>query len=354
MGLAAIKGVRNQRLEISPNEPSLRVKVDLAKAQKAGILPGDIRRAATTLLQGLEVGNLFEDQKVFEVVVVGTAALRANVSSVKDLLLETPSGTPVRLGDVADVGISATPAVIERDASARVIDILADVSGRSAAEVSTDVKALLSKQKYDLGYHAQLIGDYQEHRSAVRRVWAIAIIAALIALLILQAACGSWRLAAAMLVTVPAAMVGSVLVVTINGGDLTLGHLAGLIGTIGLAVRNVTIIVRRSQQLELESLGDDRSQFVGVASAERASAACISTIVTAAALIPVAAMRGSAGGEIVSPMALTLIGGMLSCLVVGLWIVPAFYTWLAPDLRTNRLFVDQPNTDMISLGGTYA
>jgi Cu/Ag efflux pump CusA len=71
-------------------------------------------------------------------------------------------------------------------------------------------------------------------------------------------------------------------------------------------------------------------------------------------LIPVAAMRGSAGGEIVSPMALTLIGGMLSCLVVGLWIVPALYTWLAPDLRTNRLFVDQPNTDMISLGGTYA
>ncbi len=353
-GLSLINGLKNPKIEISPNEPSLVVKVDLVKAQKAGILPGDVRRAAATLLQGIEVGNLFEDQKVFEVIVVGTPELRSNVSSVKDLLLETPSGTPVRLGDVADVRVSATPAVIERDASARIIDIVADVSGRSTDAVSSDVEKLIRKQEYDLGYHAQLISDYQDHRNAVRRVWATAIIAGLIALLILQAACGSWKLATAMLLTVPAAMVGAVLVVVIDGGDLTLGHLAGLIGTIGLAVRNITFVVRRSQQLELEGADDDRALCIGVASAERASSTLISTLVSAAALIPVAALSGSAGGEIASPLAITLIGGMLSCLVVGLWIVPAFYSWLAPDVRHKQLFVDEAKTDMISLGGTYA
>ncbi len=354
IGLRGIKGLKNPRVEISPNEPSLLVKVDLERAQKAGILPGDVRRAAATLLQGIEVGNLFEDQKVFEVVVVGTPQLRSNVSSVKDLLLETPSGTPVRLGDVADVSISATPAVIERDASARVIDIVADVSDRDAASVSSDVEKLIRKQTFDLGYHAQLIGDYQDHRAAVRRVWATAIVAAIIAFLILQAACGSWRLVTAMLLTVPAAMVGAVLVVMIDGGDLTLGHLAGLIGTIGLAFRNVTFIVGRSQQLELENSDDDRAHFIDLASAERASSTLISTIVSVAALIPVAALGGSAGGEIASPLAKTLIGGMVSCLVVGLWIVPVFYSWLAPDVRNNRLFVDEPKSDMIPLGGTYA
>ena len=353
-GLLGIPGVKNPRLVISSNEPSLLVKVNLEQAQKVGILPGDIRRAAATLLQGIEVGNLFEDQKVFEVIVVGVPALRSNVSAVKDLLLETPSGTPVRLGDVADVRISTTPAVIERDASARVIDVVADVTGRSTASVSSDVDKLLRKQTFDLGYHAQLIGEYQDHGSAERRVWATALVAGLIALLILQAACGSWKLVTAMLLTVPAAMVGAVLVVVLDGGDLTLGHLAGLIGTLGLAVRNVTSIVRRSQQLEVESTDDDRSRFVGVASAERASSALISTVVSAVALIPVAAMRGSAGGEIASPLALTLLGGMLSSLVVGLWIVPVFYSWLAPDIRNNQLFVDETNTHMISLGGTHA
>jgi Cu/Ag efflux pump CusA len=363
-GLADIKGVRNPQLKISPNEPSLLVKVDLAKAQKVGILPGDVRRAAATLLQGIEVGNLFENQKVFEVIVVGTSDLRSNLTSVKSLLLETPSGTPVRLGDVADVGISATPTVIERDASARVVDIVADVRGRSSAAVSSDVEKLLRAQKFDLGYHAQLIGDYQDHRAAVRRVWVTAIIAGLIALLILQAACGSWKLAASMLLTVPAAMVGAVLVVVLDGGDLTLGHLAGLVGTIGLAVRNITFIVRRSQQLELDgirasdgsagSTPSDRFQFIARASAERASSVVISTVVSAAALLPIAVMRNSAGGEIVSPMAITLVGGMVSCLVVGLWIVPAFYNWLAPNSRENQLFVDEPSLDLVSLGGKYA
>ncbi len=353
-GLTGIKGIRNPRIKISPDEPSLLVKVDLAKAQNAGILPGDIRRAAATLLQGIEVGNLFENQKVFEVIVVGTEELRSNLTSVKNLLLETPSGAPVRLGDVANVEISATPTVIDRDASARIIDIVADVSGRNTAAVSSDVKKLLKTQKYDLGYHAQLIGDFQDHRNAVRRVWATAVIAALLALLVLQAACTSWRLAAAMLLTVPAATVGAVLVVLIGGGDLTLGHLAGLVGTIGLAVRNVTFIVRRSQQLELERPGDDRSQSIATASAERASSTVLSTMVTVAALIPVAAMRSSAGGEIVSPLAVTLIGGLVSCLVVGLWIVPTFYTWFAPDVRHRQLFVDEPTFDIVPLEAQHA
>ncbi len=354
-GLLGIKGVRNPRIELAPNEPSLLVKVDLAKVQKIGLLPGDVRRAAATLLQGIEVGNLFEDQKVFEVIVVGTPELRSNVSSVKNLLLETPSGTPVRLGDVADVRVAATPAVIERDASARIVDVVADVSGRSAASVSSDIEKFLQAQNYELGYHAQLITDDQNHRNAVRRVWAMALIAGLVALLILQAACGGWKLAAAMLLTIPAAMLGAVLAVLLDGGTLTIGHLAGLIGTIGLAVRNVTFIVRRSQQLELDSTDDDRSQFIGVASGERASSALISTLVSVAALGPIAALRNSAGGEIASPLAITLLGGMLSCLVVGLWIVPAFYAWLAPDMRHKQLFVNEAQTDANSLEGrTYA
>ena len=352
--IASIDGVKNPRVEIAPTEPSLQVKVDLAKAQAAGVLPGDIRRAAATLLQGIEVGNLFEDTKVFEVIVTGTPELRSSVETVEGLLIQTPSGTPSRLGDLASVTVGETPTVIERDASARVIDIVADVDGRTSAEVSADVSKVLSGLSFDLGYHAELVGDYQDHRDATRRVMIVALVAAVIALLVLQAAGGSWKLSVMMWITLPAAAIGAILVILIDGGDVTIGHVVGLVGTIGLAVRNVSSIVRRSNQLELASTFENRADVVAQAAGERASSMIISTVVSIVALTPMALLGGSAGGEIVSPMAWTLIGGLVSSAVVGLWIVPALYRKYAPDVRASQLFVDAQPTEMAHAGVTHA
>lgn len=352
--IAGIDGIENPRIEIAATEPSLQVKVDLAKAQAAGVLPGAVRRAAATLLQGIEVGNLFEDTKVFEVVVLGTPELRSSVESVEDLLIQTPSGTPARLGDLASVTIGDTPTVIERDASARVIDIIADVKGRSSGDVSDDVTKALRGLSFDLGYHAELVGDYQDHRDATRRVLLASLVAAVLALLILQAAGGSWKLSVMMWITLPAAAVGAILVVLIDGGDLTIGHVAGLVGTIGLAVRNVASIVRRSHQLEMESSFEHREAIVAQAAGERAGSAVISMAVSIVALIPLALLRGKAGGEIVSPMAMTLIGGLISTTVVGLWIVPALYRQHAPDVQAGQLFVDAASTEMAQAGAAHA
>ena len=352
--IASINGIKNPRVEIAPTEPSLQVKVDLQKAQAAGVLPGDVRRAAATLLQGIEVGNLFEDTKVFEVVVLGTPELRSSVKTVEDLLIQTPSGTPSRLGDLASVTVGATSTVVERDASARVIDLIADVDGRSTADVSDDVTKALSGLSFDLGYHAELVGDYQDHRDAVRRVLLASLVAAVIALLILQAAGSSWKLSVLMWITLPAATIGAILVVLIDGGELTIGHVAGLVGTIGLAIRNVASIVRRSQQLETESSFANRDAVVAQAAAERAGSVITSMIISIVALIPLALLRGKAGGEIVSPLALTLIGGLVSTAVVGLWIVPALYRRHAPNVQASRLFVDDSSAEMAHTGAAHA
>ena len=97
-------------------EPTVEIEVDLEKAAAVGLKAGDIRRAATSLLSGIQVGNLFEEQKVFEVVVWGTPEHRASLSSIQDLLIETPSAGLVRLGDVADVSVGRHP---ERHRSAK-------------------------------------------------------------------------------------------------------------------------------------------------------------------------------------------------------------------------------------------
>ena len=129
--LAKISGLSDLTIELPEQEPAVEVQVNLAAAQKVGLKPGDVRRQATTLISGLLVGSLYEQQKVFEVVVWSDQDRRNSPSSVSDLVLDTPNGDYVRLGDVADVKIAATPAVIKRESVSRYVDVTANVTGRS-------------------------------------------------------------------------------------------------------------------------------------------------------------------------------------------------------------------------------
>src|SRR4029453_1069977 len=117
------------------------------------IKPGDVRRAATTLLSGLVVGNLFEQQKVFDVVVWGTPRIRTRGTSVRRLLIDTPEGGHVRLGDVASVRIAPSPVVIRRQAVSRYVDVGAQVRGRDRDAVVSDVQSRLATLTFPTEYH---------------------------------------------------------------------------------------------------------------------------------------------------------------------------------------------------------
>src|SRR6185503_4741311 len=137
--LAGVDGIVDQAVRLPIEEPSIQVKVDLPEAERHGIKPGDVRRAAGTYMNGLEVGSLYEEAKVFEVVVRGAARTRSGLTSVEDLLIDTPGGDRVRLGDVASVSIEPAPMVIEHRDVSRSLDVTADVSGRDLGSVLDDV-----------------------------------------------------------------------------------------------------------------------------------------------------------------------------------------------------------------------
>ena len=336
--IEGIDGVVNPTMVIAPNEPSLRVKVNLEAAQQAGVLPGDVRRAAATLLQGLEVGNLFEDQRVFEVIVVGTPELRQSVSTVENLMISTPDGKLIRLADLASVSVGPTPMVIERDASARVIDVVASVRGRSNDSVAAAVDDVLSTIQFPLAVHAELIGDYQAHRNAVNRVWAAALVAALLILLIVQSAVNSWKLAGIIMLAIVATAVGGVIMAILDQQGLTIGHIAGLVGAIGLGSRSVMGVVLTSRKRQLAEPTVDPGMVVARVAAERAVPMAMALLISLVAFIPVALLRNSSGGEIVAPLALVIIGSLVSNMVVSLWIVPSLYRRFAPDPLKGLLF----------------
>ncbi|HEX6868100.1 MAG TPA: efflux RND transporter permease subunit, partial [Candidatus Limnocylindrales bacterium] len=133
--MAGVDGIASPTILAEADQPTLNIRVDPVLAAQQGIKPGDIRRAATTLLSGIEVGFLFEDQKVFEVVVWGAPELRQSLSDVGDLLIDTPGGTQVRLADVAEVTIAPSPTVIKREGVMRIVDVGASVEGRDLGAV---------------------------------------------------------------------------------------------------------------------------------------------------------------------------------------------------------------------------
>ena len=131
--MSDVDGVIDARGEVPDMEPTIEIEVDLEKAQALGLTPGHVRRTEATLLHGIQVGSVFEEQKVFDVIVRGTPATRSGVEGVRRMLIDTPSGGHVRLDQVADVRVVPSPSVIDREAVSRYVDIQAGVEGRSVS-----------------------------------------------------------------------------------------------------------------------------------------------------------------------------------------------------------------------------
>jgi Cu/Ag efflux pump CusA len=323
--VAGIDGVADPRVEQMVEEPTLEIEVDLAKAQRYGLKPGDVRRAAATLLSGIQVGSLFEEQKVFDVVVWGAPEVRGSVSDIRELLVDRPGGGHVELGQVADVRIKPGLSVIRHDAVSRSIDVTADVRGRDLDAVLADVNRTLDRLQFPLEYHAELVGEHLEQRAAARRALGIAAIAAVLVLLLLQAATGSWRLAAAAFVALPAALAGGVAAVLAGGGVLSLGALAGLVLVLSVAVRHALLLIGRCQQLADRPDPPGGAGTVMEAATERLGPVLATTVGVALALVPLVARGTVPGHELLQPMAVVALGGLVTAALLNLFVTPALY-----------------------------
>lgn len=326
--LSTVKGVLSPRVEPLVTEPTLQIEVDLAAAQRHGLRPGDVRREATTLISGLSVGSLYEEQKVFDVVVWGGPQIRQSLSDLEALRIDTPSGQQVRLGDVAKVRIAPDPVAIDHNSVSRSVDVTAVVNGRSAADVSQDVTSRLRGISFPYEYHAEVLGDAARQQANHVRVAAIAAVVVLLSFLILQAATGSWRLAGALLVTLPVAVAGGVLVAPLVGGVFSIGVLAALFALLALAIRQALVFVRRARELGAEpgaSPGDSVLQAVR----ESAPSVLGVALVVVVLMVAPAVLGTTAGLEAFHPFAVSMLVGLVTATAVSLIAVPAFYLAIA-------------------------
>jgi Cu/Ag efflux pump CusA len=324
--LAGIDGVVDPRVENMPEEPTLAIKLSLPAAQRYGLTPGDVRRETATLLSGITVGSLFEQQKVFDVQVWGTSPTRHSVTSVRRLRIETPDGGRVALGKVAQVRLRPQPTVIRREAVSRYIDVTAGVSGQQdPASVAAAVDRRLHGMSLPLEYRAELLGRFSGRESVPNRLLPTAAAAAVGIFLLLQAAFASWRLALLLFATLVVAAAGGMVAAWMAGGTLSLGSLFGFLAVLGITARASLLLIGRYRYLEEHGSQRAGPNVVLQGAGERLGPVVAASLATVLAFVPFLVLGDVAGLEIVQPMAVVVMGGLLTALLLNLFILPIAY-----------------------------
>jgi Cu/Ag efflux pump CusA len=273
----------------------------------------------------MHAGSLFEEQKIFDVVVWGMPETRHSLDNIRELLIDTPGGGHVRLGEVADVRVVASPTVIRHDAISPYLDVAFNVEGRRVNAVIADVDAITKNFAFPLEYHAEIVSDYVNRQIAQQNILIAAVVAALGIFLLLQAAYRSWRLAFAAIVTLPMALTGGLLAAYLLGDGISITSVIGLLAILGIAVRNGILMTSHFHHLEEQEGMPFGPELVLRGSSERLAPILMTALTTGLAFLPFVIFGNAPGYELVRPMAIVILGGLATTMLLDLFALPALY-----------------------------
>jgi CzcA family heavy metal efflux pump len=323
--IAKVDGVIDAHPDFAEDLPHIEIELDLAAASSHGLKPGDVRRQSSTLLASEEVSDIFVGGKAYDVHVWSIPSARNSLTDVEGLPIDTPSGGQVRLDEVADVRVAPTPNHVEREQQSRRIDVGANVEGRDLASVVDDVEDAVDGVTFPREYHVEVLGESTELNAAQDRLLVFGIAAAIAIFLLLHAALGSLRLAVLTFLLLPMALVGGVLAVWLGDGVLSLGSLVGFLTVFGIAARNGILMISHFQHLERHEGEPFGPGLVLRGAKERLAPIMMTASATALALVPLAVPGAIPGHEIEHPMAIVILGGLVTATLLNLFVLPSLY-----------------------------
>ena len=323
--MSGVNGVASLHKELMVEVPQVQVKVKLDVARQYGLKPGDVRRASAAIVAGNEVGDIFNSGRTYDVHVWSARESRHSLDALQNMLINTPTGKTVRLSEVADVRIAPTPNSISREGGSRRIDVHSNVKDRDLSSVAQDVQKRLDTIDFPIGYRAVLQGEYAELKAARDRMLTYSALAAVAIFLLLQVSLADWRLATMSFLTLPFALVGGILAAFPAGGVISLGSLVGFLTVLGIAARNGIMMISHFQHLERFEGETFGLSLVLRGAKERLSPILMTTGATGLAIVPLVIFGNLPGHEIEYPMAVVILGGLVTSTLLNLFIVPALY-----------------------------
>ena len=324
--IAKIDGISDLRLEKLTGLPQLRVVVDRAAVARVGLTPGDVLRALRIGLVGEKASEVWRGQRRFDLVVRLQDNRRGDVNALRTLLIDGHDGTRIPLGQLASIDETFGPAAIRREAGSRRIAVEATVSGRDLGSTAAEVQHRLQAElRLPTGYFVDVGGRVESQARATLALTTAMALAVLAVFLLLHLAIGSSAEALVILATLPVAFVGGIVALLVAGETWNVSSLIGLIGLFGIAVQNGLVLVTQTRALLV----------TGKPFPEALREACIGRvrpkIMTAATailgLLPLLVLR-LYGTEIERPLAVVMVGGLLTSTLFTLFALPTFYLWV--------------------------
>ena len=323
--VAGVQGVADLKLESQVLVAQLRIRPRADELARLGLTAGEVRRQAQTLVAQQKVGEIYRDQRAFDVALWGEPAVRGNVHALRDLMIQSPTGAPVRLSDVADVEIVPAPNEVKRENGQRRLDVTLNVSGADLGTVARAVEAEVGKVKFAAGYHPEVLGEYAALKESRQRLWTTGALCLIGVLLLVWIEFRSRRITTLVGVSLPFALVGGVVAVALTGGVLSLGSLVGFVTVIGIAARNGIMLLSHYRHLEREEGVPFGRELVLRGAEERLVPILMTAACAGLALVPLIVAGNAPGHEIEHPMAIVILGGLISSTALNLFLMPALY-----------------------------
>ena len=273
----------------------------------------------------VKMGYIHIAHRTYDVNVWSIPEARNSLTDIRNLPIDIPGGGYIHLSDVADVSIKPTPNVIKHENLARKIDVGGNVKGRDLGSVVADVKIALAGVDFPHEYYPTLIGEYAEREAVANKMLIYAIICLIGIFFLLHTSFKSVRLAALSFILLPSALVGGVLAAYLGDGVISLGSLVGFLTVLGIAARNGILMINHFQHLEKHEGETFGASLVLRGAKERLAPILMTASTTGLALIPLVVIGSIPGNEIEHPMAVVILGGLVTSTLLNLFIIPPLY-----------------------------
>jgi cobalt-zinc-cadmium resistance protein CzcA len=330
----ATAGAEDVSLEQTSGLPQLAIRPDRAAIARYGLTVEDINEIVQTAIGGTKAGEVAEGERRFDVVVRYRQSARNSIEAIKAIAVATPSGGRVPLSSLAEVAIQDGPAQVSREDGSRFVTVQANVRGRDVESfVEEAQRTIAASVKLPAGYNIAYGGQFENLQAASRRLTIVVPIALALIFLLLFQTFRSIRLGVMIFLCVPMAIIGGVAALAIAGIPFSISAGVGFIALFGIAVLNGIVMVAAIRKHQGEGL--DRRGAIIAGAVER-----LRPVVTTAALagfgfLPMLLAHG-AGAEVQRPLAMVIIGGLVSSTLLTLFVLPVIYDWAGGDYRDPR------------------
>jgi multidrug efflux pump subunit AcrB len=320
--LRATPGVQDVQVKYTPGRPELRVDVDRQRAADQGLSVAEVAMALRTAMEGTEATKLRQGKDEIPIRVRLRKVDRATPAELRDLTLTTPKGQ-VRLADVATLVRGEGPQVIEREDRSRQIQVWATPRGRALGDIVEDIAPRMSKLKLPAGVTYAYDGQVKMMRENNASIGLALILAVVFIYIVLASQFESFIHPLTIMLTLPLALVGAILALFLTNNTMAMGTMIGIILLMGLVTKNAILLIDRAI-VRVREEGEAPLQAILEAGPERLRPILMTSAAMVLGMLPTALGNGD-GSEFRAPMAIAVIGGVVSSTLLSLVVVPVFY-----------------------------